>query len=72
MAKNRLLLIVLIFCIFFIPNSIAQEIKVEASYGDGVNVFSLATGSPGELGLLKVLGEAFAEKENARLDWVKA
>jgi tungstate transport system substrate-binding protein len=42
------------------------------SYGKGPNMFSLATGSPGELGLLKALGEAFAKKHNATLCWVKA
>jgi len=43
-----------------------------ASYGKGPNMFSLATGSPGELGLLKALGEAFAKKHNTTLCWVKA
>ncbi len=42
------------------------------SYGAGPNKFSLATGSPGELGLLKVLGEQFAQKNNTTLCWVKA
>ncbi|MBU1230435.1 MAG: substrate-binding domain-containing protein [Proteobacteria bacterium] len=46
--------------------------KVTASYGPGPAEFTLATGSPGELGLLKVLGEAFGAKEKARLNWVKA
>jgi tungstate transport system substrate-binding protein len=41
-------------------------------YGQGINRFSLATGSPGELGLLKVLGETFGRQENATLCWVKA
>lgn len=43
-----------------------------AVYGSGKNSFSLATGSPGELGLLKVLGEAFAKEEDAQLKWKKA
>ncbi len=42
------------------------------TYGTGPNKFSLATGSPGELGLLKVLGEQFAQKSNTTLCWVKA
>ena len=46
--------------------------KVEAIYGTGVNEFSLATGSPGELGLLKLLGEEFGKKENAKMIWIKA
>ena len=43
-----------------------------ASYGTGKNAFSLATGSPGELGLLKLLAEDFAIKADARMNWVKA
>ncbi len=46
--------------------------KVAASYGDGAVVFRLATGSPGELGLLQQLGEAYCAKAGCRLDWVKA
>ena len=42
------------------------------NYGQGENAFSLATGSPGALGLLKVLGESFAAKHNAKLTWFKA
>jgi len=41
-------------------------------YGGGSNRFSLATGSPGELGLLKVLAEAFSKTEGTTLCWVKA
>jgi len=44
----------------------------EAVYGDGSNQFSLATGSPGELGLLKVLAEAFGKQDNAKMAWFKA
>jgi len=50
----------------------ADAPKVTEAYGKGAQVFSLATGSPGELGLLKELGEAFGAANNARLDWVKA
>jgi tungstate transport system substrate-binding protein len=43
-----------------------------AVYGHGAQKFSLATGSPGELGLLKVLAEAFAKETNAQMAWYKA
>jgi tungstate transport system substrate-binding protein len=43
-----------------------------ATYGQGRNTFSLATGSPGELGLLKALAEDFAQRSDARMIWVKA
>jgi tungstate transport system substrate-binding protein len=51
--------------------SYGQE-KCTEVYGSGPNKFSLATGSPGELGLLKILGEAFSKEMNASLCWVKA
>jgi len=41
-------------------------------YGSGDRSFLVATGSPGELGLLKALGEAFAGESGASLCWVKA
>jgi tungstate transport system substrate-binding protein len=43
-----------------------------ATYGAGKNRFALATGSPGELGLLKLLGEEFARRADAQMVWVKA
>jgi tungstate transport system substrate-binding protein len=44
----------------------------EAVYGHGAHQFSLATGSPGELGLLKTLAEAFGKQDNAKMVWFKA
>lgn len=46
--------------------------QAAAEYGSGLLRFRLATGSPGELGLLQALGEAFCGDENATLIWVKA
>lgn len=46
--------------------------QTSAEYGGGAHRFSLATGSPGELGLLKALGEAFGKAADATLVWVKA
>lgn len=52
----------------------AQTVAADAFaiYGGGPNRFSLATGSPGELGLLKALGESFGKEADATLVWVKA
>lgn len=57
-----------------IQTTMAQTnpLKSEAIYGQGNKSFKLATGSPGELGLLQALGEAFDKKEGARLIWIKA
>ncbi len=41
-------------------------------YGNGSHAFSLATGSPGQLGLVKALAEAFAAKEDAKVTWKEA
>ena len=41
-------------------------------YGAGRNQFSLATGSPGELGLLKLLAEEFGKQADATMLWFKA
>jgi tungstate transport system substrate-binding protein len=43
-----------------------------AVYGRGQNRFSLATGSPGELGLLQVLAEEFGREADATMVWIKA
>ena len=40
----------------------SQEMQSEV-FGSGSQPFSLATGSPGELGLLKLLAETFAAKQ---------
>lgn len=44
----------------------------KTTYGEGSNRFVLATGSPGELGLLKALAEQFATRYDAQMVWVKA
>ena len=44
----------------------------DAIWGSGPNVFSLATGSPGELGLLEALATDFARSHNATVKWFKA
>jgi tungstate transport system substrate-binding protein len=46
--------------------------KCDGVYGSGRNRFSLATGSPGELGILEALGKAFAKSNDATLCWAKA
>jgi tungstate transport system substrate-binding protein len=50
----------------------ADAPRIAAVYGDGTQPFLLATGSPGELGLLEALALAFAKQMPATLKWVKA
>jgi tungstate transport system substrate-binding protein len=46
--------------------------ECQGLYGKGPDKFSLATGSPGELGLLKALAEAFDASPKASMCWKKA
>jgi tungstate transport system substrate-binding protein len=43
-----------------------------ATYGSGSTTITLATGSPGELGLVEVLADAFNKAHDSRLCWKKA
>jgi len=47
-------------------------LKPDAVWGSGAHKFSLATGSPGELGLLEVLATDFAKTHDATVTWYKA
>jgi tungstate transport system substrate-binding protein len=62
-----------VLLIVFVAASLAiAEEKCTESYGIGPDKFSLATGSPGELGLIKVLGETFSNEMATTLCWKKA
>jgi tungstate transport system substrate-binding protein len=67
-------IIVLIIAMMFLSASAQAQPKIAGSYGLGPEKFSLATGSPGELGLLKALGEAFSKEMGGKttLNWIKA
>lgn len=65
-------LLAVLVCATVYPTGAQAGPKITEAYGPGPSEFFLATGSPGELGLLKVLGEAFGQKEKAKLNWVKA
>jgi tungstate transport system substrate-binding protein len=69
--KERLAILVLAAALLISSISFAQG-ACEETYGNGENRFSLATGSPGELGLLKVLADSFTPKTNTTLCWKKA
>ena len=71
MNSIRNYLIVFSLLALMVSLSSAEE-KCAAVYGNGKNGFSLATGSPGELGILKIIAEAFAKENNAKMCWVKA
>ena len=68
MRKFKALLLFMAISVLVVGTTAMAADKPNAVYGSGANKFSLATGSPGELGLLKVLGEAFGKQEKAALE----
>ena len=73
MRKNGLFIGILVsLLLLFSIGQALGEVTCAETYGGGSYHFSLATGSPGELGLLKVLGETFCDRNDATLCWVKA
>jgi tungstate transport system substrate-binding protein len=66
--KPGLVSVVLIFA--FVGFCHAADCKL--TFGDGNPTFRLATGSPGELGLLKELAQAFNNSHKASMCWIKA
>ena len=70
LLNKSFLLVILLF--FVLVNLAPGADKCQSLYGKGPNKFSLATGSPGELGLLKALAEAFDSSAKATMCWRKA
>ncbi|MBN2124856.1 MAG: substrate-binding domain-containing protein [Deltaproteobacteria bacterium] len=60
-----------ILLVFLASPAFAAD-KCTAVYGSGSKTFSLATGSPGELGLLEVLANAYNGKHGTSMCWKKA
>jgi len=71
MRKLNLLLL-LIALSFGACNNSNQKNVYKASYGNGDNIINIATGSPGELGLLKELVENYPSVSEVKVNWVKA
>lgn len=69
--KNISLKAILLVLVLSFTSSNA-DVKCKEVYGEGKRTFKLATGSPGELGLLKVIAEKFSAKNDAVMCWVKA
>jgi tungstate transport system substrate-binding protein len=71
MARKFVISLVLILLLALIGKAHTQGTNSE-SYGQGTLRFSLATGSPGELGLIKALAATFTPETNTTLVWKKA
>lgn len=56
----------IVLLLFVSADALAQN-DCKAIYGGGAVTVTLATGSPGELGLLKVLADTFNENHDAKI-----
>jgi tungstate transport system substrate-binding protein len=68
-ALAGIIVAALMFCVGAMASASDQCTEL---YGNSANKFTLATGSPGELGLLKVLADAFNKANGTSLCWKKA
>lgn len=57
--------------LFFVTFQFASA-DCNATYGTSSKIFKLATGSPGELGLLEVLADTFNSRHGTAMCWIKA
>ena len=76
MIKRRQFLAYLIILTLVLSGLVTLPVlagdECTAVYGTGTYAFSLATGSPGELGMLKAIAEVFNPQNDTRLCWQKA
>lgn len=68
---KRIIGLLLLLSIICLP-AMALAQQCEETYASGGRELRLATGSPGELGLLRVLAEAYLAGTDGRMCWVKA
>ena len=76
MMKRKNIVAVSVFFALFLSLAALQPVgagkqNYNASYGTGDTAISVATGSPGALGLLKALAEPFCQANACRIDWTK-
>jgi tungstate transport system substrate-binding protein len=69
---KKLLGLVLMFFLLYPFLLVSADQQCTEVYGNSEKVFSLATGSPGELGLLKALADDFNQVNDTELCWIKA
>ena len=72
MRTRNLLSLFAVIALVMLGTSCYAGDQPAAVYGSGAHQFSLATGSPGELGLLKVLAAAFGSMTTPIQPWFKA
>lgn len=72
-GRSKLIFFFTALLVFFVltPMAMAQE-PCKATFGTTDKIFTLATGSPGELGLLEALAKEFNSTQGTTMCWIKA
>jgi tungstate transport system substrate-binding protein len=71
--KKRHIGIFICFTVMFLAmGSSGWAADCKATFGNSEVTFKLATGSPGELGMLEQLADAFNARHGTAMCWVKA
>jgi tungstate transport system substrate-binding protein len=70
-SLKKIMPLLFVLCMVLSPFAFADD-TCKATYGSGTQTIRLATGSPGELGLVEVLADAFNKTHGSRLCWKKA
>lgn len=72
MKKHRQILIALAAAFWFLSSlpAVSASDNCKAVFGEGQQTIRLATGSPGELGLLEALAEAFNRTRPTRVNTI--
>jgi tungstate transport system substrate-binding protein len=69
-ASILILTISMVNLLAYSPAGLAQE-KYDATYGTAGPSITVATGSPGSLGLLEALAVPFCQTKQCRINWIK-
>lgn len=69
---KRMVVFLALFLLMMTACAMAGEQPCTERYGKGEHMLRLATGSPGELGLVSALGEAWSARSGMALCWRKA
>lgn len=72
MQKALKVISILIVLIVMVNSSTVAGDTCKATYGSGLTTIRLATGSPGELGLVEALADGFSKGRDCRICWKKA
>ena len=68
---KALIFMAFVLCMFLTQSKTTKGVEFTDTFGNGSKVLTLATGSPGILGLVKAMAEPFSRVNKCRIKWIK-